>query len=61
MSGKDIEIIRHPKDEGIAVSQRGVDLPPENESSFMLDWKLRKGAIDGQEVLHARADYPQAA
>ena len=21
-----------------------LDLPPKNESSFMLDWKLRKGA-----------------
>jgi hypothetical protein len=32
-------------------------LPPEKESSFMLDSKLRKGAIDGQEVLHTGADY----
>ena len=23
----------------------------------MLDWKLRKGAIDGQKGLHTRADY----
>jgi hypothetical protein len=37
------------------------DLPPENESSFMLDWKLRKGALDGQKVLHARANYQQAS
>ena len=29
-----------------------VDLPPEKESSYMLDWKIRKGAIDGQKVLH---------
>ena len=35
------------------------DLPPEKESSFMLDWKIRKGAIDGQKVLHTRADYQQ--
>jgi hypothetical protein len=28
------------------------DLPPEKESSYMLDWKIRKGAIDGQKVLH---------
>ena len=27
----------------------------------MLDWKLRKGALDGQKVLHAGADYQQAA
>ena len=27
----------------------------------MLDWALRKGALDGQKVLHARADYQQAA
>jgi len=35
--------------------------PPENGSSFMLDWRLRKGAIDGQEVLHTGADYQQTA
>ena len=29
-----------------------VDLPPEKESSYMLDWKIIKGAIDGQKVLH---------
>ena len=23
----------------------------------MLDWKLRKGVLNGQKVLHARADY----
>jgi len=34
-----------------------VGLPPEKESSFMLDSKLRKGAIDGQEVLHIGANY----
>ena len=33
------------------------DLPPENESSFMLDWKLRKGAKNGEEILHTGADY----
>jgi len=38
-----------------------IDLPPENGSSFMLDWRLRKGAIDGQEVLHTGADYQQTA
>jgi hypothetical protein len=37
------------------------DLPPEKESSLMLDWETGKGALDGQEVLHARADYQQAA
>ena len=37
------------------------ELPPEKESSFMLDWKLRKGALDGQKVLHRGADYQQAA
>jgi hypothetical protein len=39
----------------------GTDLPPEKESRLMLDWEIRKGALDGQEVLHARADYQQAA
>ena len=29
------------------------DLPPEKESSSMLDWKLRKGALDGQQVQEA--------
>ena len=38
-----------------------IDLPPENESSFMLDWKIRKGAIDGQKVVHTGADSQQAA
>jgi hypothetical protein len=37
------------------------DLPPENESSFMLDWKIRKGATDGQKILHTGADSQQAA
>ena len=37
------------------------DLPPEKESSFMLDWKIRKGATDGQKVLHTGADSQQAA
>ena len=36
------------------------DLPPKKESSFMLDKKIRKGAIDGQENLHTGADYQQA-
>ena len=35
------------------------DLPPENESSFMLDWKLRKGALNGEKILHSGADYQQ--
>ena len=35
------------------------DLPPKNESSFMLDWKLRKGALNGEKILHAGADYQQ--
>jgi predicted MFS family arabinose efflux permease len=37
------------------------DLPPQKESSFMLDWKLRKGATDGEKVLHTGADSQQAA
>ena len=45
----------------LTTSRGGSDLPPENESSFMLDWKLRKGALDGQKVLHARANYQQAS
>jgi len=36
------------------------DLPPENESSLMLDWKIRKGALDGQKVLHTETDHQQA-
>ena len=45
-----------------SVYQLGVsDLPPEKESSFMLDWKIRKGATDGQKVLHTGADSQQAA
>ncbi len=38
-----------------------IDLPPPKESSFMLDWKIRKGATDGQEALHTGADSQQAA
>ena len=26
----------------------------------MLDWGIRKGALDGQEILHTGADYQQA-
>ena len=37
------------------------DLPPGNETSFMLDWKLRKGALNGQKVLYGREDYQQAS
>ena len=33
------------------------DLPPENESSFMLDWKLRKGALNGEEILHTGTNH----
>ena len=40
-----------------SISPSKSDLPPEKESSFMLDWKLRKGAIDGQKVLHTTASY----
>ena len=36
------------------------DLTPESESSLMLDWAIRKGALYGQEVLHAGTDYQQA-
>ena len=32
-------------------------LPPLKDTSFMLDWELRKGATDGQKILHSRADY----
>ena len=35
-------------------------LPPENEFSSMLDWKIKKGALDGQKVLHTGVDYQQA-
>jgi len=28
------------------------DLPPENDTSFMLAWENRKGGINGQEVIH---------
>ena len=31
------------------------DLPPENETSFMLDWEIRKGALNGQERLCTEA------
>jgi len=35
-----------------------IDLPPpENESSFMLGWKLREGVLNGQKALHSGADY----
>ena len=44
-----------------AVLKYTLDLPPEKESSFMLDWKIRKGATDGQKVLHTGADSQQAA
>ena len=37
-----------------------IDLTPESESSLMLDWAIRKGALYGQEVLHAGTDYQQA-
>ena len=30
-----------------------VDLPPENDTSFMIDWNYTKGGPNGQEVLHA--------
>jgi hypothetical protein len=33
---------------------------PENESSLMIDWGIRKGALDGQEILHTGTDYQQA-
>jgi len=35
--------------------------PPKRSPVLMLDWKIRKGAIDGQEILHTGADYQQAA
>lgn len=40
---------------------RLTDLPPENESSFMLDWEIRKGASNSEEILHTGADSQQAA
>ena len=43
--------------ETIIYLEKGNDLPPEKESSFMLDWGLRKGASNGQKILHSRADY----
>jgi hypothetical protein len=44
-----------------AYTLRGTDLPPNNQSSLMLGWKTRRGATDGQKVLHTGADYQQAA
>ena len=35
--------------------------PPKRSPVLVLDWKIRKGAIDGQEILHTGADYQQAA
>ena len=46
--------------DGSPYIQTEVDLPPKNKSSFMLDWKIRKGALDGQKVLHTGEDYQQA-
>ena len=37
------------------------DLPPKNESSFMLDWKIRKGALNSEEIIHIGADYQQTS
>ena len=37
-----------------------VDLPPQRESSLMLDWGLRKGALNGQEVLRTGTNHQQA-
>jgi len=36
-----------------------IDLPLENESSFMLGWKLRAGVLNGKKALHSGADYQQ--
>ncbi len=34
--------------------------PPKTSPVLVLGWVLRKGAIDGQEILHTGADYQQA-
>jgi len=43
------------------ISRWADDLPPKKESSFMLDWKIRKGGTNDQKVLHTGADSQQAA
>jgi len=37
-----------------------IDLPPENESSFMLGWKLREGVLNGQKALHSTINWNEA-
>ena len=39
----------------------GMVCPPESSPAIVLDWKIRKGAKDGQEIAFSGADNQQTA